>query len=86
MIHFGYIVRARARERYNLAQVARILGVSRCTVTRWARAGKLRAANPFPGVWRVRKAAIRRFLDENPDVAIKCASKLWWPKPKGNDE
>lgn len=54
--------RARPKERYKLADVARLFGVTGGTVRNWIRTGKLSASHPRPRVWLIRSRAINRLM------------------------
>jgi excisionase family DNA binding protein len=67
--------------RYSVAEAARAIGVSRSTAWRWIREGKLRARNPRPGLWLIRRAEVARCLREREEAAAKRSKRLMSQRP-----
>lgn len=85
MWHWSNIERARSATtwllRYSVAEAARAIGVSRSTAWRWIREGKMRARNPRPGMWLVRRGEVARLLREREEAAAKRSRRLIASRP-----
>jgi len=51
-------------ERYSPDDVARVLNVTSSLVIKWIKSDWLRAAEPRPGVYKIRRKAIKRALGD----------------------